>query len=415
MISRRCLAALLSMISATTTIPAQEWPRFRGPNGSGISAATTITAEWKDADYSWKFDLPGRGHSSPVLWGKQVYVTSANEKTGQRFLTCIHADTGKQLWQRDYAGQKGPKHEDNSFASATPAADNKHLYVTWGNNKEYLVLALNHAGAEVWRHDLGPYKGGHGFGASPIVHEDVVVVPNEQDGASAVVGLDRHTGEIRWKTPRKSKSTYSTPCIYQPKGGPAELIVTSYEHGVSSIDPATGKVNWELDVFNKGHIESSIASPVTAGELLLATSGWLAVRYEVIAVAPPVAQPMQSARKLYTLDQSAPLCVTPLIKDGLVYMWSDKGVVTCADAKDGKVHWQKRVAGSFYSSPVYAGNMLINLSREGEAVVLAAGKKYEPLAQNSLHEGTHATSALAHGRLYVRTFTRLLSIGGKKQ
>src|SRR5207248_1459995 len=124
---------------------------------------------------------------------------------------------------------------------------------------------------------------GHGFGPSPVVHDGLVVVPNDQDGQGFLVGLERDTGKPRWKVPRKSRATYTTPCVHAPEGRPAELIFSNYEHGLTAVDPKTGAKNWELDVFDKGHLETGIGSPVVAGGLVLGTCGWLGVRQEVIA------------------------------------------------------------------------------------------------------------------------------------
>jgi outer membrane protein assembly factor BamB len=386
----------------------QEWTRFRGPNGSGVSPATTVPVRWGEGDRNWKVELAGVGHSSPVLWGDRVFVTSAEETTGKRVVQCLAAADGRCLWARAFPGERHGKHPDNSFASATPAADERHVYVCWAGPKEYLVAALDHDGREAWRVDLGPFRSGHGFGASPIVHGDLLIVPDDQDGPSALVALDRDTGRVRWKVPRRSKASYTTPCVHHPAGRPAELIVTSYEHGISGIDPATGRTNWEVDVFHKGHLETAIGSPVVAGGLVLGTCGWLGVRQEVVAVRPG------ETREVYHLDRSAPLCTTPLVKDDLLFLWADGGVVTCADVRTGAVHWRERVPGSYYASPVCVGGYLYGVSREGEAVVLAAAKRFELVARNPLGEGSHSTPAVADGRLYVRTFTHLLSIGGQK-
>jgi outer membrane protein assembly factor BamB len=246
------------------------------------------------------------------------------------------------------------------------------------------------------------------------VHGDLLIVPNDQEGPSALFALDCTKGDVRWKVPRKSKSAYSTPCVFQRPGEAAELIVTSYELGVTSIDPAAGTVNWELDVFAKGHVETPIGSPITATDLILAPCGWLSVHHEVVAVRPPAAPGKGPAKKVYDLHHSAPLCTTPLVKDDLVFLWSEKGVVTCAEVQTGKKIWQERVNGSYYSSPVCAGDRLFNVSREGEVIVFNAARQYKLLAQNRLPEGSHATPALAHGRMYLRTFSTLVSVGGKK-
>ncbi|GIW82969.1 MAG: hypothetical protein KatS3mg105_4776 [Gemmatales bacterium] len=153
--------------SALSPLAAQEWTRFRGPNGSGIGKGSAIPIRFSEADYNWKIKLPGIGHSSPILWGAKIFTTSGDEQTGQRLLFCIDAHSGKILWRKVHEGKQHRKHRDNSFASATPTADQYHVYVTWGGPTDYLVMAYTHEGKEVWRRDLGPYQSGHGFGVSP--------------------------------------------------------------------------------------------------------------------------------------------------------------------------------------------------------------------------------------------------------
>jgi outer membrane protein assembly factor BamB len=411
----RLLAAACALLGVLTADTAgQEWTRFRGPNGSGLSAATTVPVRWTEKDFAWKVPLPGVGHSSPVLWGGRVFLTAGDETTGERTVVCLDAGDGRRLWSRAFAGARHGKHADNSFASATPAVDDRHVYVCWGSPRQYLVVVLDHDGKEAWRADLGPYQSGHGFGTSPIVHDDLLIVPADQDGPSALFGLDRDTGKVRWKVPRRSKASYATPCVYQALGRPAELIFTSYEHGLSSIDPKTGRTNWELDVFHKGHVETPIGSPIVAGDLVLGTCGWLGVRQEVVAVRPAAAGRDEKARAVYGIARAVPLCTTPLVKDDLLYLWSDAGIVTCADARTGDVHWRERVPGSYYSSPVCVGQALYGVTREGDVIVLAAAKRFELLARNPLGEGSHSTPAVAGGRMYLRTFGHLICLGGAR-
>jgi outer membrane protein assembly factor BamB len=410
---RLLLAACLLTAAPAGRAAAQEWTRFRGPNGSGVAPAADVPARFGEKDFNWKAALPGAGHSSPVLWGDRLFVTCADDRTGQRVLLCLSARDGERLWSRTFDGERSGKHQDNSYATATPAVDERRVYVCFGGPKGLLVTALDHDGKEAWRADLGPFKAGHGFAASPIVLEDLLVVPDDQDGSSALFGLSCATGEVRWKAPRKAKAHYSTPCVYRPRDGRAELLFTSYEHGLTSLDPKTGRVNWEADVFDKRHVGTSIGSPVVAGDLALATCGWLGVRQEVVAVR---LGPDDKARgtEAYRLDRSAPLCTTPLVVGDLLFLWSDGGVVTCADVKTGEVHWRERVPGEYYGSPVCVGERLYAVSRDGEVVALAAARRFELLGRSPLGEGSHSTPAVAGGRLYLRTFSHLISVGGKK-
>jgi outer membrane protein assembly factor BamB len=188
------------------------------------------------------------------------------------------------------------------------------------------------------------------------------------------------------------------------------LIAVSYEDGITSLDPATGKRNWAVDVFDKRHVEGAIASPIVMDDLILGTAGWLSVRYESIAVRP--GGPGGKVATAYKLDRGAPLVPTPVARGDLLFLWDDRGVVSCHSAKTGEQHWRERVEGSFYASPVIAGGHVYCPSREGDMMVLAASKKFERVAQVALGEGTQATPAIAGGRLFVRTHTRILCLEG---
>jgi outer membrane protein assembly factor BamB len=189
--------------------------------------------------------------------------------------------------------------------------------------------------------------------------------------------------------------------------GGDELIFVNWEQGIVGVDPRTGQSRWGADVFDKSHVEASIGSPVLAGELVIGISGYLGHGYEAIAVDPG----REGDKVVWKLDRGGPLCTTPLVVDDLVFFWSDSGVVTCVDAATGDVHWRERVGSNYYASPVCAGDAVYNISTDGELVVLAASRDYELLARNNLGEPSHATPAVAHNRMYVRTFNQLLCIG----
>jgi outer membrane protein assembly factor BamB len=188
------------------------------------------------------------------------------------------------------------------------------------------------------------------------------------------------------------------------------LIFTNWEHGIMGIDPHTGRTNWEVQVFDQGHTETSIGSPIVAGDLVLGTCGWLGYATHTVAVRPDPDQPGKAA-EVYRVDRGAPLTTTPLAVGGLLFLWADEGIVTCVDAATGKQHWRQRVGSMYYGSPVAVDGRVFCASRDGELVVLAADKEYRLLARNPLGEGTHSTPAVAHGRMYVRTFSHVLAVG----
>jgi len=404
------VVSLLLFIEATR---ADEWTRFRGPNGSGVSQATTIPIRWTEKDYNWKVKLPGVGHSSPVVWKNRIFITSGDEASSKRLVMCFNAAKGKQLFKREFDATEYRKHKHNSLASGTPAVDDRHVYICWGDSDAFTILALDHDGRDVWQRQFEPFKSGHGDGVSPVVFEDVVVFPHEHSGDSSLIAINRLNGKTRWRVPRDSNANWSTPCVLQRPDAKPEMIFTNWKSGITAIDIDTGQQTWQADVFDKGHTESSISSPIVAGDLVLGISGWMGVRVELIAVRPKSHEGKQQATQVYCIDRSVPLCTTPLVIGDLLFLWSDDGIVSCFDVKTGKMHWRKRVGGQFYSSPICVGASLYNVSTDGEVVVLAAASEFKAQARHSIGEATHSTPAVSGGVMYLRTFSQLISLGGK--
>lgn len=392
-------------------VVAQEWTRFRGPNGSGVSTAESIPVRWTEADYRWRVELAGVGHSSPVLWGRKILVTAGDEETGSRRLVCVDSADGSIDWTREYAVGKHPKHQLNSFASSTPCVDADRIYLCWATEKEAWAGAFAHDGEPLWRKPLGPFEASHGFGVSPIVVGDLVVIGKEHEGDSLLIALQRGTGETAWQVPRDTKVTYSTPCVYEPNGQEPALIFTNWKHGITALQPRSGKLLWELSVFDQGHIETAIGSPIVVGDLVLGTCGWLGYGMQTVAVRPDGGE-RGGVVEAYRIDRGAPLTTTPVAAHGLVFLWADNGIVTCVDAGDGKLVWRERVGGTYYGSPVVAGQAVYCLNTAGEAVVLRASKEYQLLGRNPLGDASHSTPAISGGVMYLRTFSHLMALGG---
>jgi outer membrane protein assembly factor BamB len=389
---------------STVAQAAENWPRFRGPNGSGVSE-TAAPIKWSEKDYAWKIELGGTGHSSPVVWGENVFVTAADEDSGKRTLLCLNAADGSTRWTHQVDLKPFRKHGDNSYASSTPAVDDKYVYAQWTTQDEFSVIAITHDGKLAWRTELGSYATAHGGGGSPIVVGDVVIVQVDQDKpGSFITGLDRETGKQRWRTPRPStKFCTSTPCLFRD-----QLVFATHASGVFALDPKTGHVLWELPgIFNDKRI---VSSPVAAGELVFAGGGEGGRGDRTLAIRPPAAggQPALA----FELTQEMPYVPTPIAWQDRLFTWSDSGTITCHKAATGEVIWRDRVKAGFFASPICAAGKLYNISKRGEVfVVNAAGDRFELIAQNDLGEASHATPAVADGRIYLRTTTHLICIG----
>lgn len=408
LVSLVVLAALV--LESPARADGQNWPRFRGPNGQGIGQATTIPVKWTEKDYNWKVELPGGGHSSPVVWGEKIFVTSAEAKTAKRIILCLSAADGRTLWKREFESEVCHLNSLSSYAVTTPPVDAERVYFSWGTPDDCPVIVLDHNGKEVWRRDLGPFKSQHGHGPSPTLFDGLLVVPSEQQEGSFLIALDAATGKTRWQVDRASaKAAYSTPCVYRPEGGLAQLIFTSTAHGVASIDPATGKVNWEAgDVFPL----RVVSSPVIVGDLILGTCGTGGRGRSIVAVRPPAGGSGAKAQVAWEIRKDAPYVPTGVTRGDLVFVWSERGVVQCLRAATGKVVWRERVGGNYFGSPVRVGDRLYCISMQGDVVVLAAAEQFKLLAKNPLGERSQATPAVAGGWMYLRTTSHLISIGG---
>jgi outer membrane protein assembly factor BamB len=408
-----CLLLFASTFCLPSLAAGDEWVRFRGPNGTGQSDASGIPTTWTNNDYKWRVKLPGISNASPVISGEQVFVTSANQEDGTRHIHCLKTVDGSVIWQQSYGATTFDLVNSKAYDTATPTVDADHVYMAWGTPDEYAVVALGRKeGNEVWRRDLGPFNGDHGFGASPILCGDMLILPNEQTGPSSIVALDRVTGKTQWQVDRRMvKTAYSTPFIYRAGDGPAQLIFASSAHGVSSLDPQTGKSNWELgDVFGEIRV---VGSPVVAAGLIFAQCGGGGGGKRMIAVKPGNPADGTEARLAYDIKDSLPYVPTPVAKGDLLFFVSDGGVASCIDAPTGERLWRERIGGNYFGSLIRIGDRIYVISRSGEMVVLAAADEFEVLGRIDLEEPSHSTPAVADGVMYLRTLSHLMAIGGR--
>ena len=395
---------------------AQEWTRFRGPNGQGESETSTIPASWTEKDLNWKVELPGIGHSSPVLWGEKIFLLSADPKTAARYLLCISAADGKTIWQKEYPGIPHHLHANSSYASCTPAVEADRLYVAWSDPEFTRFMALDHSGKEIWTLNLGPWVSQHGFGTSPMIYEDLVVMNCSQEASkqkgspdpkeSYVLAVEKDTGKIRWRTDRKINSaSFSVPAVRQSEDGQDELICCTQEEGIFALDPKTGKEKWALPVFTM----RTVSSPLLTGGLIMGSTGSGAGGHYLVALRPG-----KEPKVEYEVKRQAPYVPAPVAYGDLMFLFDDRqGFVSCINVADGKQLWLERVASQFFGSPVRAGDKLFCVDQTGVVVCLAASPVFHELGRTDLKEQSRSTPAIAGGRMYVRTISHLYSVGGK--
>jgi outer membrane protein assembly factor BamB len=387
------------------------WPRFRGPNGTGISFDQDIPVRWTESDFLWKVTLPGIGHSSPCVWGDRLFVCTASDDGLERSLVCLDALTGETRWTSTLRFEIDKRHDKNSFASCTPATDGERVYVAFSSTEQYSLLAFDFEGAQVWRYELGPYQSQHGSGTSPMVFEDLVYLGNDQDGPSSIVAVDCETGKERWKLERAADVvSYSTPFILQRPGVGPEVVFSSKAEGLAGLDARTGAPHWKTGPF----ADRTVSSAAYRDGIVFQTSGGAGTGKYMVAVRPGGASgSTNDLETLWTRNRTLPYVPSPIAFGDHVYLWGDNGVVSCLVAGSGENVWTERVGGMFSGSPVCVDGKLYCISEEGEVVVVAASPEFKLIARNPLGEASHSTPAVARGRMYLRTFHQLICVGKK--
>ncbi|MCA9050566.1 MAG: PQQ-binding-like beta-propeller repeat protein [Planctomycetaceae bacterium] len=420
------VAALMLTFIPSQSTRGTEWSRFRGPNGTGVGSGDSIPTEWTEKDYCFRAELPGgSGCSSPVVWGKKVFLLSADPEKATRYVVCIDGISGEKLWVRDYPSTAHHLHTRNTFASCTPAVDEERVYVAWSTPEETTFKALTHDGDEVWSLNLGRWQSQHGFGTSPVVYRDMVILHNsqqasqlkegEQPGDSRMTAYDRRTGKELWSTPLTSVNVcYSVPFIYTPAdGGPDEIVCTCTGNGMFSLNPENGQLNWSVNDDKGLFAMRTVNSPIAAGGHIFGSNGSGAYSGNYIVAVKP-GKDAQLAFKLQNSSKFKAPYVPSLIADGdLLFCLYDRGFASAIDARSGEIYFIERTGADFSGSPVRAGNRIFAVDEKGVVWVFQSGKEYRVLAKNDLGEESRSTPAIANDRMYVRTTGHLFCIGAK--
>lgn len=399
---------VLTMVSVSG---AENWSRFRGPNGTGTSDLKGVPATWTVDDYEWVIDLPGKGHSSPVVWGDRLFLTTGFDD-GARTLLCLNADTGETLWSDSYRLGTPRLHKKNSFASGTPTVDADRVYVVFADDEHNIVTAYTHQGEKVWTRDVGAYRSQHGPGVSPILVDGLLILPNDQLEFAQIVALDAETGEIAWATTDRKyrRSAYSSPLVVNVNGQD-QLICLSGAVGLSAFNPRTGEELWA-----SGELEHrTVGSPVydEKHNLLIATCGGGGIGKYMVAVDPTGQGDLSQTEFIKgERTQNLPYVPTPIVHEGHLYLWNDNGVVCCVDLSGDVTEnvWRERIGGNYTGSPVLIDGRIYCISEDGEVVVIDASPKFKLHGKSPLGDPSYSTPAVANGRVYFRGFHTLASL-----
>ncbi len=408
------------------------WPEWRGPQANGVAPDANPPLKWGEGtNILWKAPIPGRGHSSPVVWNDRVFVTTAIETdkaTDPEKVKAVEKETpdfvrknahmpqhvvrfvvmalkrsdGSVLWKQQVC-EEAPHagtHGDGSWASGSPLTDGERVYAYFGS---YGLYCLDMDGNKKWEKRFGimKIKANFGEGASPALCGDLVVVNWDQEGPCFLTALDKKTGEERWKVNRDEITSWSTPLVVREGGRPQ--IVVSAAKRIRGYDPANGAVAWECG----GMTTNVIPSPVSGGGIVFCMSGFRGNALLAIKLANAAGDISGKPEAVaWKRDKDAPYAPSPLLYGDLLYFTKENdGFLTCVDAATGKPHYEKQQLGAvkqIYSSPVGAAGRVYVTGRNGVTMVIKRGPAYEVMATNALNESFTASAALAGRELYLR-------------
>ncbi len=387
------------------------WPRWRGPSGQSVVADGNYPDQWSPTDnVLWKVKVPGQGNSSPIVWNDRIFLTTAHDKGKRRSIVCFDRAAGKQLWEAFVPDGKTEKVQGkNGWASGTPTTDGERVWAYLGNCG---VLCCDFAGKVIWHETFGEMNVFHGPSCSPLLYKDKIIVfqDHKGPGSSFVVALDKLTGKEVWKTPRTERVGWGSPVAISVNG--KDQIIVSSEFRVYAYDPHTGKVLWSCG----GNLVEVTPTPVVGHGLLFCCSGRVG---PTLAIRPDGAGDVTKSGKLaWKTIKGSPFIPSPLLYGDYLYTANDiVSVVSCFEAKTGKLQWQARcgheVKHGFSASPTGVNGKVFFTNDDGETYVMKAGPKHELLHVNRLGEKTLASPALVDGRWYWRTAEHLWCIGRK--
>jgi outer membrane protein assembly factor BamB len=402
----RAVFSFSSLLLFTISAAAADWPGWRGRHGDGRSDETGIPVHWsKTENIAWKVPIPGKGHSSPIIWGDRVFVTSCIEEEQKRMLYCLDRKTGETKWEKLVLEAKlENKHNLNSLASSTPATDGKHVWVSFLDVDKALVVCYDVEGKEVWRKEPGKFASKHGFCSPPVLYKDLVILNGDHDGDGYLVALDKTTGEEKWRTERPNKTRSYCPPLLIDAAGKRQLVLSGSKC-VASYNPDTGEQIWIVD----GPTEQFVASLVFTNDVLFLTYGF--PKLGVMGITPDGEGNVTRTHVLYNIENGGGYVPSPIAQGDYCFVVRDEGVAACYEAKSGERQWNQRLGKHHSASPVSAEGRLYFLDDEGRTRVLKAGPKFEVLAKNDLNEECYASPAISQGQLFIRGLHNLYCIG----
>ncbi|MBI4473460.1 MAG: PQQ-binding-like beta-propeller repeat protein [Acidobacteria bacterium] len=387
---------------------AKYWPRWRGPSGQGLVTGTGYPDTWTSTqNILWKTPAPGRGHSSPIVWGDRIFLTTAYDNGAKMSLLAYKRSDGSLAWEAVApAGSTEAIYPKNSHASATPATDGQRIYVSFGSRG---LMAFDMNGKLAWRQDLGPINNYHGTAGSPLLYNDRVILYQDQPGGAFIAAFDARTGKELWRTRRTANVGWGSPVAV--RAGDHDEIVVNGQHAVVAYDPQSGRELWRCG----GMTFEVIPTPVVANGMVFCSSGRAG---PTLAIKPGGTGDVARTHLVWSSPRGSPFVPSPIVVGPHLYLVNDMAsIVTAFEASSGRTLWQERLGVAkregFSASPVAVDGKVFFTNDDGETFVLRAGAQFQLLRVNNIGETTLASPALVDGKWYVRTDRRLVAIGMK--
>lgn len=416
-------ATVLSVICVTIGLTvcrsaaAENWTRFRGPNGQGISRETGLPVTWSATDnVRWTADIPGKGWSSPIVYEDRIFLTTATEEGVSCRIVCVDRKDGRIVWNEEVHRQKpGPMRRQNSYATPTPVTDGERVYAVFYDGT---VVAVDFSGKTVWKSQEVNFFSLHGLGASPVLAGGQLIMP--YDGSSrkenrlgwkipwkdaVILSLDAETGAVRWKGRRgESRVGHVTPVLT----GGGERLVSAGGDRVQAHDVKTGERIWSI--YSQG--EGVTPSPVIGDGLIFTSSGFEAPTIRAIRTGGQ--GDVTKTHIAWEQKKGVPALASLLYIKPYLYTITRDNILHCLKADSGDIVWNRRLEGVHSASPVFADGRIYILSEDGVTRVLKPGAKYEEIARNELGETCLASMAVSNGQFFIRSAEHLFCISRQR-
>ncbi len=397
---------LFVIINYVSVARSQNWPGWRGPNGDGTSIETNVPTRWDSVtNVLWKTEVPGIGYSSPIVWNDKLFTVTAMPESQEKILLCYNSQNGKLLWKVTVLNSKfEAKHNDNSFASGTPATDGKLIYLSLLDGKDVIVAAYDFTGKQVWLQKPGTFASPHGYSCSPVLFEDKVIINGDSQGDSFVAALSRTDGHVIWKVAHdKPAHSFSTP-IFRTMAGKMQMIFCGNKE-IASYNPTDGSKYW----FVSGPSEDFCSTPVynEKSGLVLVSSAW--PNRILVAIKPDGAGDVTKTHVVWQSTKGAVYVPSPISTDNLLVSTMTSGQVHCMDVTTGNILWIENL-GKQYASPVLANGLIYMPNDNGVITVIKPGPTFNSIAKNPIGEKMFASPAASNGKLFIRGFQHLFCI-----